>query len=130
MSKFLFEGGHKNKSGTAMFRLILFYFIDEDNVHFIYSPHLDLTGYGHNEEEAKESFKIVYTDFIDYTLNKKTLGSVLQKLGWQIKGSLKKPKKVTTPSMSSIQNKEYVSDIFDNYKVSTFHKEVAMPAYA
>jgi len=131
MAQYIFEGGYKNKSGNVIVMLLLFHFEDEKKIHFIYSPHLDLTGYGNNIKEAKKSFEIVFEDFIDYTLKKKTLGKVLSNLGWELKGSTKKPKKVIAPSITSvIKDNEYVSEIFDKYPVNTYHQEVGLPAFA
>ena len=106
------------------------HFKDEKGVHFVYSPHLDITGYGMNLQEAKKSFEIVLDDFIDYTLEKKTLEKVLGGLGWKIKkGSLERPKKMETPSINTvIGNNKFVSDIFDKFPVNTFHQEVGLPA--
>lgn len=131
MAQYIFEGGYKNKSGNVIVRLLLFHFEDENKVHFIYSPHMDLTGYGNDIVEAKKSFEIVFEDFVDYTLKKKTLGKVLSDLGWDLKGSTKRPKKVLAPSITSvIKENEYVSEIFDNYSVNTYHQEVGLPALA
>ena len=131
MSKYIFEGDYQSQVGNARVKLLLIHFQDENNTHFIYSPHLDLTGYGHSLEEAKDSFGIVFEDFVDYTLKKKTLGKVLASLGWESKGSPKKPKKLLAPSITSvIKENDYVSEIFDKYSVSTFHQEVGIPAYA
>jgi hypothetical protein len=131
MSQFIFKKGIRKNSNLIGVSLLLIYFKDENNVHFIYSPHLDLTGYGNNLSEAKASFEIVFDDFIDYTLKKKTIGKVLTKLGWQLKGSVKKPKNVIAPSITSIiSENEYVSDIFDKYPTKTFHQEVGIPAMA
>ncbi len=131
MSKYIFEGGFSNKESVVKVKLLLVHFRDEDDVHFIYSPHLDLTGYGKNVDDAKRSFEIVLEDFIDYTLKKKTLGKVLKELGWELKGSLKKPKKVLAPSITTvISNNEYVAEIFDKYPVNTYHKEVELPLSA
>lgn len=131
MSKYLFEGDYSNKSGNVKVKLLLVHFQDEDGVHFIYSPHLDLSGYGNTEVEAKESFKIVFEDFVDYTLKKKTIGKVLKNLGWKLKGTLKRPRNILAPSITSIiSNNDYVSEIFDKYPVSTYHEEVHIPAYA
>ena len=130
MAEYLFQGGYINKSGTVVVKLLLVHFNDENNIHFIYSPHLDLTGYGHNLNEARKSFEIVFEDFIDYTLKKKTLGKVLTKLGWELKGTLKRPKKVLAPSIASvIKENDFVSEIFDKYPVNTYHQEVGIPAY-
>lgn len=117
----------KNKGIKA--RILLFHFTDKQGVHFIYSPHLDLTGYGYSQQEAKQSFEVVLEDFIDYTIKKGTLGIVLKKMGWkQQKGSLKKPLKSFAPSITSvIANKKYVADIFDKYPLNTFHQDVELP---
>ena len=48
MAQYIFEGDYKNKSGNVKVKLLLFHFQDENKVHFIYSPHIDLTGYGKN----------------------------------------------------------------------------------
>ncbi len=130
MAQYIFEGDYKNKSGNIKVKLLLFHFQDEKNIHFIYSPHIDLTGYGKNIAEAKKSFNIVFEDFVDYTLKKKTLGKVLSNLGWKLKGSAKKPKKILAPSITSvIKENRYVSEIFDKYPVNTYHQEVGIPAF-
>jgi len=130
MADYIFKGGYKNNEGKVKVNLFLIHFKDENNIHFIYSPHLDLTGYGQSLKDAKKSFKIVFEDFIDYTLKKKTLAKVLTNLGWELKGTLRKPKKILAPSITSIISiNDYVSEIFDNYPVSTYHQEVGIPAY-
>jgi len=130
MSQYIFEGKYQNKSGGVKVKLLLFHFEDENKVHFIYSPHLDLTGYGNTFEESRKSFAIVFEDFVDYTLKKKTLGLVLTGLGWELKGSALRPIKVIAPSITSvIKDNEYVSEIFDKYPVNTYHQEVGLPAF-
>ena len=84
MSEYIFKGKLQNTSTLIKVKLLLFHFEDENKVHFIYSPHLDLTGYDNNFEEARKSFEIVFEDFIDYTLKKKTLNKVLTGLGWEL----------------------------------------------
>ena len=131
MSQYIFKKGIRKDSNLINVRLLLIHFKDENNIHYIYSPHLDLTGYGNNLSEAKTSFEIVFDDFIDYTLKKKTLGKVLTKLGWQFKGNSKKPEKIIAPSITSVISENvYVSDIFDKYSTKTFHQEVAIPVTA
>jgi hypothetical protein len=130
MAQYISEGKYQNKSASVKVKLLLFHFKDENNVHFIYSPHLDLTGYGNNFEETRKSFEIVFEDFVDYTLKKKTLGKVLTGLGWELRGSDKRPKKVIAPSITSIiKDNEYVSEIFDKYPVNTYHQEVGLPSF-
>ncbi|MHC1776962.1 MAG: hypothetical protein AB9834_16285 [Lentimicrobium sp.] len=131
MGHYIYEGEFQKPVGNIKVKLILFSFEDENQVHFIYSPHLDLTGYGHTMREAKESFSIAFDDFIDYTLKKNTLSKVLTQLGWQLKGTLKRPKKIIAPSITTIiKENKYISDIFDRYPVHTYHQEVGIPALA
>lgn len=131
MSQYIFKGKYNNSTSMVFFKLLLIHFIDENKVHFVYSPHLDLTGYGERLNDAKSSFYIVFEDFIDYTIKKKTLGKILNELGWQVKGTDKKPKKVIAPSITSIINKnDYISEIFDKYPVNTFHQQVKLPTFA
>lgn len=127
MSNFLsFEGNYANSEGNVKAKLFLIHFVDENGVHIIYSPHLDLSGYGNTKEEAKTAFEDAFKDFMDYTLKKKTLGKLLDKLGWKIKGSMKKPRKFVTPKLEDLLDKSYVSDIFNKYKTETYHEEVAI----
>ncbi|MEI6696643.1 MAG: hypothetical protein WCO13_11300 [Bacteroidota bacterium] len=130
MSQYIFEGKYKNNAGDVIVKLLLFHFEDDNKIHFIYSPHLDLTGYGNNFAEAKTSFGIVFEDFVDYTLKKKTIGKVLSGLGWELKGSSKKPKKIIAPSITSVINdNKFISEIFDKYPVTTYHQEVGLPFF-
>lgn len=131
MAQYIFEKGYQNDSRLVKVKLLLIHFEDENNIQFICSPHLDLTGYGDSLSNAKSSFEIALEDFVDYTLKKKTIGKVLSGLGWEIKGSRKKPKKVIAPSITTvIKDNEYVSEIFDKYSTNTFHQEIGLPAFA
>ena len=47
-----------------------FIIFEQDKVHVVYCPALDVSGYGNNEEEAFESFKINLGEFLLYTNNK------------------------------------------------------------
>lgn len=38
----------------------------EDGVHILYSPDLDLPGYGYTEDEAKQSFRVALEAFLQY----------------------------------------------------------------
>ena len=128
MPPYIFEGKYRDKSAAVKVRLLLVHFQDENKIHFIYSPHLDLTGYGNDLSEAKSSFEIVFGDFVDYTMKKKTIAKVLTGLGWELKGSEKSPKKILAPSITSVINdNKYVSEIFDKYPVNTCHQEVGLP---
>jgi len=71
----------------------------EDGIYYIYSPALDLTGYGKNSREAKKSFEITVKEFIDYTDNKKTIFDELEHLGWLVN---RKKKKVHVPDFEDL----------------------------
>ncbi|WP_354360124.1 hypothetical protein [Pedobacter sp. UYP30] len=92
----------------------------EDDVNIVYSPALDLSGYGKTEDEAKSSFAIVIEEFFRYTIDKNTFDKVLKDLGWSIKGS-KENLKFSPPKDSDLVNSNALySDIVNNknYKVS------------
>jgi hypothetical protein len=129
MAQYIFEGNYRHTSGFVKVRLLLFSFKDENKVNIVYSPHLDLSGYGKTIVDAKESFNIAFQDFIDYTFKMKTFSKVMMRLGWQCKGLSAKSQKLVAPSITSvIMENEYVSEIFDKYPVRTFHREVGLPA--
>ena len=92
----------------------------EDNVTIIYSPALDLSGYGYNHSEAKNSFSEALHEFFRYTNNKNTLYEVLKNLGWNIKGSKKKPKFDPPKDSELVVSNPMYNEIVNskNYKVS------------
>lgn len=117
---------HYGKS-TINFDLPLFLF-EEDKIWFAYLPSLDLTGYGNNEIEAKESLTVVLDEFFRYTLNKNTLISEMKRLGWQIK-SKKKP--MHAPEISDlIKTNDQLKEIINFKEYSTSHYQVNVPAFA
>ena len=100
----------------------------EEKTWFAYLPSFDLTGYGNDTEEAKESLKIVLDEFIRYSLNKKTFFDELRRLGWEIK-SKKRP--LHAPKMSDlIQSNEQLREIIDSKQYSTSSYQVNVPAFA
>ena len=83
-----FKGKITNSSSIIHTELPLISFV-EDDVHFVYCPALDLTGYGNNESEAKNSFTQTLKIYFDYTTNKKTLQKDLEDHGWKVKRNRK-----------------------------------------
>ena len=101
---------------------------EEEKNWFAYLPSFDLTGYGKNAGEAKESLKIVLDEFIRYSLNKKTFFEELKRSGWEIK-SKKRP--IHAPKMSDlIQKNDQLKDIINLKQYSTANYQVNVPAYA
>ena len=100
---------------------------EEENVTIIYSPALDLSGYGYSQEEAKSSFSEALKEFFRYTNNKNSLNQVLESLGWLIKGSKKKPRFNPPKDSELVVNNPVYNDIVNNksYKVSREEVEFA-----
>ena len=122
-----YKGKIPAKEGYVDLQVPLISFID-DNTHIIYCPALDLSGYGNDETEAKKSFDTVLEEYLNYTINKKSLWTDLKKLGWTITKSKKKPA-ATPPSMTEVlETNEEFSRIFDNYPFKKYNTGITLPA--
>jgi hypothetical protein len=117
----------KIKTNNKEIKVRLSYILFKDGGQtVVYCPALDVYGYGADEEEAKESFKICMGEFFKYTLNKKTFEDVLSQLGWQ-----KKSKKYTPPLFSSLLSKnKTLSEILNTRPFKKVDTSVPMPAFA
>jgi hypothetical protein len=113
---------HKFQVGLSLIEF------NEDNVIIIYSPALDLSGYGNSEEEAKSSFSESLHEFFKYTHNKNTLDKVLLDLGWTIKGTKKNPKFNPPLDSDLVSSNSLYNEIVNNksYKVSRQNVEFAL----
>ena len=72
---------------------------EEDSIFYVYSPALDITGYGVTKEKARESFETVLYEFVKYTHNKKTIFQELENLGWAVN---KRKKRVVSPDFEDL----------------------------
>lgn len=103
-------------------------FFQEEGTHIAYIPVLDVSGYGLNEEEAKESLNISLSEYFSYTLRKKTLVADLKARGWTI---LKKTKPFIAPELTDMINKnEYLHDIVNSRAYKMDRMDLAMPQFA
>lgn len=119
------------KGNTTIEVLLNTYIFMEDDMHYVYAPQLDITGYGSNEDEAKRSFSTMLEEFVDYTINKRTLASVMRSLGWEVKGKSKLPKKLKAPDLSEmIRDNEVLYDIVNNKEYAVQKREVGIPQFA
>lgn len=118
----------KNAEAKVKANIVLISFKEQDN-YIVYSPHLEVTGYGKSEDEAMQSFNHCLAVFLDYTVNKKTLHKELISLGWQLKkGSTKNPKKINAPSMSDLlKHNTTLKELLNKQNITTMQKEVAIP---
>ncbi|MBS1681624.1 MAG: hypothetical protein JST48_07925 [Bacteroidetes bacterium] len=97
---------------------------EEDGLHFVYSPALDLTGYGVNEKDARDSYDVAMEEFLKYTTNKETINKELQRLGWRVTNT-----KIQAPTLPElIQSREYLEKIFTEKAYRKTDENVAIPA--
>ena len=119
-------GNVHSGSNQANFENIPIFVLQEDKTIIYYSPVFDLSGYGNNEIEAKDSLEVSIEEFFRYTMNKKTLESELSKLGWT---KVKRKKKFTPPAMTDMIKKHpYLSEIINEHDFRKQTMPVAIPA--
>ena len=93
-----------------------------------YCPALNLSGYGESESEARNSFEVVLSEYLRYTVNKKSLSEDLKKHGWKIRGSLKKSP--IPPTMSELLSlNEDFSRIFNNHDFKKTDTTFRIPSF-
>lgn len=108
----------------------------EDQVFFVYSPSLDLTGYGYTPEEAASSFQETLDFFIEHTTRNQNLEKELQRLGWKVllhDGQ----KEITPPSLEGLlTHNKNISEILNKQlikgqisKIETFNQETLAPTF-
>jgi hypothetical protein len=123
MNNLRFQGALGLNDSKYHISLLLVEFA-EDNVTIIYSPALDLSGYGNSEDEAKESFNIALHEFLRYTSNKNTFNDVLIELGWEIKGSKKNPKFKPPLNSDLAQNNPLYNGIINGKNHKVFSQDI------
>jgi hypothetical protein len=100
-------------------------FKENDNF-IIYSPALDLSGYGKSLEEAQESFNVAIEEFCRYTINKGTLTAELTKLGWNI--SKRRKQVYKQPFLDDmLRNNTYLSNIVRDKDFSKYNSNIKLP---
>ena len=115
MKSYFCDGNFNSKNAHLKFNIIVFSFVDEKNIHFIYSPQLDITTYGNTEDEAKEAFEIHTKEFFKYTIENNTLTEVLSDLGWSFNGE-----KIEAPSITHFMEKDsLLPTVLESYPVSS-----------
>jgi hypothetical protein len=118
------HGKFTNPGGGVKFNLPIITF-QEDGIFFFYTPALDVTGYGHTEDEAKSSFEQTLEQFLDYTTKKKTLFAELKRLGWKVT-----KKSSTPPSLVEMLNdNNYLAEIFEEKQYRKFDQAISLPAF-
>ncbi len=94
----------------------------EDGIWFAHCAALEITGYGHTENEAKDSFEIMLKEFFRYAEENGNLHDELKRLGWQVEA------RTPPPFEKLISRDETLKRIFDTKPVRTVLEPI--PAYA
>ena len=119
-----YNGNFNNTKATIKMQLPVVAYVDDDSIHYIYCPALDLAGYGYSDREAETSFEQTLKIYLDYTVNKQTLIADLKAHGW----NLKNRKNLVSPPFSDLikHNKDFES-IVDQRNFKKFTRELEVP---
>lgn len=121
------SGSFANNAANLNFIVNLFQFQENGNT-IIYSPAFDLSGYGKSVAEAKESFEITIGEFLNYTIHKKTLAKELKRLGWKVKNDDIKHRRLKTPVLADlIQKNDYLAEILNEKEFTKFDQTLSVP---
>ncbi|OAV70682.1 hypothetical protein Barb4_01167 [Bacteroidales bacterium Barb4] len=119
---------HQNREKNILFRVDMYAF-QEDGIHVIYCPALDLSAYENTEDAAKKAFEGILDENINYWMNKGTLYDDLEEHGWQVKG--KSRRQIKAPSRAYMMEKnEALRDITQNKKYIEYSMDVCFPETA
>ena len=123
MSKLKFESSYND--GKNSINLVLnLYLWEENSIHYVYSPSLDVTGYGSTEVEAKKSFEITLDEFVKYTHNKNTIFEELEHLGWSVN---KKKRRIHAPDLEELlSDNESFRNIYEQGNAKTETKNIEL----
>lgn len=110
MAELHFQGSFNGGKYNINVGLSLFLW-QEDGIHFVYSPSLDLTGYGKSEKEAKDSFQTTLSEFLSYTKNKNTIYDELEHQGWSVN---RKKRRIHAPDFEEmLEDNEALKEILN-----------------
>lgn len=120
-----FQGELIGKKGERISVNTPIVIFEQNNCKIIFSPTLEIYGYGNNEKEAKQSFKNNVEEFINYTINKGTFTSELKRMGWEYK---KRRKQYIVPSFSKmLKSNEKLIDILDHNQAVINQQAISLP---
>ena len=100
----------------------------ENDITIIYSPALDISGYGVTISEAHKSFEVALAEFMRYTLKKDTLVSELTSLGWKITGKKRNRNYIPPYFDHLLRDREYLSQIVRDKEFSKSNQLIELPA--
>ena len=89
------------------------YIFNEGNTVIAYSPALDLCCSGYTDVEAKESFHIAVSEYLEYGISHRTLVADLRSHGWKVRSI--KQRKMSSPSFDTLlRDNDTFRDILEN----------------
>ena len=117
-----------NAQAIAKTNVVIFSFQDADS-YIVYSPQLDVSGYGKTQKEALSSFDYCLAGFLDYSFKKETLYEELISLGWKLKKGINNNlKQIKAPSWSELIKKNPSLEVLlSTHNINTQQREVEIP---
>ncbi|WP_133271529.1 hypothetical protein [Hymenobacter radiodurans] len=130
MAKLKYRGTLNGPNGKVMeVGLSLLSYRDED-LHVIFSPALDMFGYGHTDKEARASFDETLGEFLRYTGNKGSLQNELARLGWKTAGRASN-RTYKAPEFSRLlRQNDQLQDIVNHKEFRKYDRKVELPVLA
>jgi hypothetical protein len=83
------------------------YVFKENDVFIAYCPSLDLSGYDHTEEAARQDFEYVLGEYAKYQMEHGTLNEDLTRHGWQVM-----QRKAKGPEIGTLLRRTQLRDVF------------------
>lgn len=117
------------KSTSAQIELALFEF-SEAGLKYVYTPALNIYGYGRTATQARASFDITVKQFLNYTIKKGTFKTELNKLGWEVSTSKKNPKLIAPKIEKMLVDNEEFSDILRNKNLKKYSTTIEVPVFS
>ena len=130
MAKLKFRGTLQSPDGKKVeVGLSLLAYLEEE-LHVIFSPALDMFGYGITDKEARKSFDETLEEFLRYTANKGTLQAELLRLGWKAAGR-QSHRVFKAPEFSRLlRQNEQLQEIVNHKDFHKYDQRVELPALA
>lgn len=133
-SKTQFMSTHSFKAaystGESQVNLVLgVYIFTEEETYIAYCPALDISGYGKNEIEAKQSFGEVVRQYLEYCIHEHTLTEDLQKHGWKVE-SIKQHKLISPDTVSMMKRNPDFKNLIENKEYSKYMENLSIPSFA
>ena len=130
MAKLTYRGTLKSASGNVVDVSLSVLAYEDEGLQVIFSPALDVFGYGHTDQEARQSFDETLAEFLRYATNKGTLQAELVRLGWKTTGRLSR-RIFKPPAFSSLlRGNEQLQDIVNHKDFRKYDRRVELPALA